>query len=136
MIKTFVERWDKYKSDLEEYFKNTKQTEYSDYIEIVRALFKYVINKGMIRGYKFDIDNITVVDNGGYSGCEIFLIPLNSYCPDAEDYIVTNSYYGSCSGCDTILRISDYEEGLPNDKQVKQYMNLALNILQKCKWLY
>lgn len=31
MIKEFVEKWNKYKNDLEEYFGNTKQEEYSSY---------------------------------------------------------------------------------------------------------
>ena len=43
MIKEFVEKWDKYKKDLEDYFRNTKQGEYDTYEEIVKALFEKVI---------------------------------------------------------------------------------------------
>ena len=45
MIKEFVERWDKYKGDLEKYFRTTRQEEYSTYEDIVIALFEEVINK-------------------------------------------------------------------------------------------
>ena len=27
------------------------------------------------------------------------------------------------------------DDGIPNEKQVKDYMELALHLLQKCKWL-
>ena len=52
---------------------------------------------------------------------------------DGKDYVYTNTYYGSCSGCDTLQAISGYDDGLPNEEQVKDYMQLALNLLQKCK---
>ena len=137
MIKEFVERWNKYKGNLEEYFRNTKQEKYDSYEEIVKLLFKEVINQEEINGYKFDIQNITIVDNGDYQGTQIFIIPLDSYQPDETEYIVTNTYYGSCSGCDTLQAISSYDyEELPNEDQIKDYMQLALNLLQKCKWLY
>lgn len=135
MIKEFVERWDKYKGDLEKYFRNTRQEEYSDYKDIVKALFKEVINKEEIDGYEFDLDKMTIIDDGDYQGTQIFIIPLDTYQPSVEEYVITNTYYGSCSGCDTLLAISCCDDGIPNEKQVKDYMELALHLLQKCKWL-
>jgi hypothetical protein len=63
------------------------------------------------------------------------LIPINTYQPSVEDYVYTNTYYGSCCGCDTLQRISTYDEEEPNEKQIKDYMELALHLLQKCKML-
>lgn len=78
---------------------------------------------------------MTVIDNGDYQGTQIFIIPSNTYQPSVEDYVYTNTYYGSCSGCDTLQAISNYEEGFPDEEQIKDYMELSLHLLQKCKWL-
>lgn len=136
MIKEFVEKWDKYKGNLENYFRNTEQKEYQDYKDIVKALFENVINQGETDYWnKFNIEKMTLIDDGDYQGTQIFIIPLDTYQPNVEDYVVTNTYYGSCSGCDTLQGISYYEQGLPSENQVKAYMKLSLHLLQKCKWL-
>ena len=131
MIKEFIRKWDKHKSDLEEYFKNTNQLEYNNYTSIVKILFEKVID----RNKKFDIDNILVIDDGEYQGTQIFIIHKDTYQPSISDYVYTNTYYGSCSGCDTLQAISGYDEGLPSKEQVKDYMQLALNILQRLKYM-
>ena len=137
MIKEFVERWNKYKGNLEEYFKNTKQEKYETYYDITKLLFEKVINQEKTEYYIFDINNIRTIDDGDYDGTQIFIIPLNAYSPDETQYVVTHTYYGSCSGCDTLQAIQDYSlNKLPNEEQVKDYMQLALHLLQKCKWLY
>ena len=138
MIKEFVEKWDKHKKDLENYFRTTPQIEYQDYIDIVKALFFEVINAGNIHGGNdFDINNIVVIDDGEYQGNQIFILHKNNYQPsvDDNDYVYTNTYYGSCSGCDTLQSISGYTDGLPTEEQVKDYMQLALNLLQKCHYM-
>lgn len=134
MIKEFVEKWNKYKNDLEEFFRNTEQEKYSSYEEIVRILFDKVINKD--EEEPFDTKNICVIDDGSYQGTQIFILHKDIYQPEIEDYVYTNTYYGSCSGCDTLLSISDYDDGLPDEEQIKEYMTLALHLLQKCKYMY
>lgn len=136
MIKEFIERWDKYKGNLENYFRTTKQEEYTSYEKIVELLFEKVINQEETKYHLFSIDNMTIIDDGYYQGTQIFVIPLDTYQPDVTDYVVTNTYYGSCSGCDTLQAISNYDDDLPNEEQIKDYMELALHLLQKCKWLY
>lgn len=137
MIKEFVERWNKYKENLEKYFRNTKQEKYETYYDIIKLLFEKVINQEETNGYKFNLNNITVVDDGDYQGTQLFIIPLNAYQPDETQYIITHNYYGSCSGCDTLQAISKYDyEEFPDEEQIKDYMKLALHLLQKCKWLY
>ena len=133
MIKEFVEKWNKYSNNLEEYFRNTKQEEYSNYEEIVRILFDEVINKG--EEDTFDTKNILVIDDGNYQGTQIFVLHKDTYQPNIEDYVYTNTYYGSCSGCDTLLRISSYDGGMPDENQIKEYMMLALHLLQKCEYM-
>ena len=76
MIKEFVERWNKYKENLEKYFRNTKQEKYETYYDIIKLLFEKVINQEETNGYKFNLNNITVVDDGDYQGTQLFIIPL------------------------------------------------------------
>lgn len=130
MIKEFVEKWDKYKENLENYFRNTRQEEYQDYKDIVKALFENVINKDETDSWnKFNLKEMTLIDDGDYQGTQIFIIPLDVYQPNTSNYVVTNTYYGSCSGCDALMAIQDYEVGLPNEEQIKDYMELALHLL-------
>lgn len=134
MIKEFIEKWDKYKNELEEYFKTNKQLEYSSYELIVKALFDIIINKD--EEDKFNTENIVVIDDGDYQGTQIFMLHKDWYQPSVEDYVYTNTYYGSCSGCDTLLAIQDWDlEELPSEEQIKEYMTLALHLLQKCKYM-
>ena len=48
-----------------------------------------------------------------------------------EDYLITHTYYGSCSGCDTLQGINSYSCELPTEEQVKDYMTLALHLVQR-----
>ena len=136
MIKEFIEKWEKNKKGLEEYFCKNKQGEYYEYEDIVKLLFEKIINiDETIESEKFDIENIHVIDDGDYQGTQIYLIHKNEYQPSIEDYVYTDTYYGSCPGCDTLMEIQGSEEELPNKKQVKAYMTLALHLLQKCKYM-
>ena len=138
MIKEFIERWEKNKGRLEEYFRTTKQEDYDTYVKIVKRLFELVINDSRSDGtvmFNFNIEKMTVIDNGNYAGTEIFILYNDTYEPDISDYVVTHDYYGSCPGCDTLLSISRYDEGIPNNEQVKEYMTVALHLVQKIKWL-
>ena len=78
---------------------------------------------------------MTVIDNGDYQGTQIFLIPLDVYQPDVNQYVFTNTYYGSCSGCDTLQGILYRYYETPDENQIKDLMQLALHLLQKCKML-
>ena len=135
MEKEIIEQWEKNKPKLEEYFKTTKQEEYSTYQSIVEKIFEICITKADSYN-KWNYKNITCVDDGDYQGTQIFLIPKDTYQPSADEYLVTNTYYGSCSGCDTLEAISRYEDGLPSEEQLKDYMTLALHLVQKTKYLY
>lgn len=142
MIKEFVEAWETNKGNLEKYFRNNEQFRYDDYDKILELLIKKVINPYLVEKVEsypmskgLSVKNITKIDDCEYQGTQIYIIPFNTYNPDIEDYIYTHNYYGSCSGCDTLLNISNYDEGLPTDEQVKGYMSIALHLLQKMKFL-
>ena len=140
MEKFIIDRWDKNKKLLEKYFKETPQGNYSSYENIVKAIIDKVINpqedeEETILTKKFS-NNITVIDDGDYQGCQLFIIAQKIYQPSPTDYLITNTYYGSCSGCDTLIGIQNFEEGLPTEEQVSQYMTLSLHLIQKMKFIY
>lgn len=132
MLKQIVTQWDLNKKNLEEYFKKTPQSEYSPYMEILRQIIIHVLNGGD-KSMNINPNEISVIDDGNYQGTQIFLFHVERYQPDVEDYYWTNNYYGSC---DVLLGISDYEGGLPNEEQIKEYMYLSLQLIQKIKKLY
>lgn len=129
MVKEFVESWNKRKVELERYIKETPQEKYSSYEELVKLLVEEIINPDCDDWYKYDSSKIHVIDDGDYQGMKVFLVPTDTYQP--SQYLITSVYYGSCSGCDTLLGISQYEDGLPTDGQVEDYMTLLLHLLQK-----
>jgi hypothetical protein len=134
MISSIIEQWENNKSKLENYFRTTDQYEYCGYKQIVEKLFELCItNADEYCG--FNIERMTVIDDGNYQGTKLFIIPKDTYQPSVDDYITTHTYYGSCSGCDTLQSICGYDYGLPTEEQVKLYMTLALHLVQKLKWL-
>ena len=134
MVKEMISQWEENKHKLEEYFRTTTQDNYSEYKDIVKKIFELCLLKSD-NDYGFNIESMTVTDDGDWQGTQIFIIPKDCYQPEAEDYIVTDTYYGSCSGCDTLQGINYYEDSLPSEEQIKKYMTLALHLVQKLKWL-
>lgn len=135
MITEIIQKWEENKSKLEEYFKTTKQEQYGDYKTIVQKIFELVINTNGDSDDNFAIAKMTVIDDGDWQGTQIFIVPKDTYQPDVDEYLVTDTYYGSCSGCDTLQGIASYEDELPSESQVKEYMTLALHLVQKMHWL-
>ena len=136
MIKEFIGKWDKYKKDLEDYFRHTEQKEYDEYEKIVKILFQKIINRDLeYDSERFDVEDLLKIDDGDWQGTQIFILHKDCYQPEVESYVYTSTYYGSCSGCDTLQAISCYDSGLPDEEQIKDYMTLALHLLQKCHYM-
>lgn len=136
MIKDFNYDWELNKDDLKEYIKHHKLEEYADdYKSLVKTLFKYVINAERTNDYeRYDINDMKVIDDGEYQGTQIFILHKDTYQPTIDDYVYTSNGYGSCSGCDTLLDITNYElDELPDDNQVADLMTLFLHLLQNCE---
>jgi hypothetical protein len=127
MIQEFVDIYQNNKDILRKAFQ-VKHPE--DYAELVKAVVTII--SGFSKDYsKPDPDRITTIDHGGYQGTLLFVIGAEGYQPDRYWYVKVN--YGSCSGCDTLEAIRDYENGPPNEKQIDDYMTLALHIVQGLK---
>ncbi len=131
MIKEFIQQWDERKHLLEEWLKENEPSQYED---IYKKLFELVITKQNGYADDWNWERFRVIDDGHYQGNLIFILCNDSYQPDLRDYIFTEVDYGSCSGCDTFQHIRDLAwEDKNTDDQVKQYMTLALHMVQETK---
>ena len=136
MDKDIIALWEQNKDKVKEYIHTNRQEEYSEYKDLVRLLVGVVINANRDDYSKYDSKNILVINDGDYQGTQLFLIHLDTYQPGASDYLITYIYYGSCSVCDTLQSISNYDYGLPNEEQVNDYMTLCLHLIQNMKYIY
>jgi hypothetical protein len=136
MIPEIVKQWDARKGVLEASLRTSHPDSYE---ELVERLVRDVLNEDPDwpdhRYGALDPSRIHVIDDGDYQGTQIYLIALTCYQPDDDDYIWFSNGYGSCSGCDTLQAISGYSSEPPDAEQVRQYMDLALHMVQRMKWL-
>lgn len=137
MLKYCYHKWDCNKNGLREVIRNDKNINSCDYVYLVKLITRYILNGEFppeISGddQSWDYENITTVDNGEYQGTLLFLIPRTCYQPSEYDYLLTYAGYGSCSGCDSLLSIQEYyryEDDLPSENQVKEYMELCKGLV-------
>ncbi len=143
MLKIMAKKWAKNQKLLKQKFATTKGLNICNYIDIVKMTFDVIYNSNeQDYGSKLDIEQITQIDNGDYQGTLLYLIPFDTYQPSEYEYLMTYVDYGSCSGCDTLMAIQayGYSEEFLNDRQVKEFMQLALHIIQhtirpyNCGW--
>lgn len=132
MIKEFVDKWYLIKSNLAEEIRTTNQSEYDSYEQLLKMTLKH-INTTIGIGYKIDSEDLAVIDFGNYQGTKIIAFHVDTYQPYLSDTYYTSVEYGSCSGCDTLLRISNFTYGLPTEQQVQEYLILCLHMVQRIK---
>lgn len=144
MIQEIIQKWETNKSKLEQKFKTHKAHLGLSYETIVKYIFENVINDSDDDYDNYDVSKMTVIDDGNYQGTQIFIIPKDTYQPSVGDYLLTHTYYGSCSGCDTLEAILsdytwddeiEYDDQIFNEKQVSELMTLSLHLVQKMKVL-
>ena len=129
MLKYCKDKWYENKDKLEEAIRNDEGLNDCNYKRLVEMIVEYILNPSNGDSDEFDKDAITVIDNGDYQGTQLFMIPRNTYQPSAEDYILTYTYYGSCSGCDTLQAIQCWHEGKLDEQQVKDFMTLCKDLV-------
>ncbi len=126
MIKEFVDEFFLKKEYLESIFAERHP---SDYIDIVK-----IVVGGLAKdndNIELDVDRITEIDPGHYQGTLLYVIAETGYQP--RNYWYVKVSYGSCSHCDTLQSIQGYSDEKPNEEQIKDYMTLALHIVQGLK---
>lgn len=126
MIKDIVERFMQAKPKLEKRLKEAHPGTYETLVQMVVE----AINPCRLPELP-DHDRIVEIDHGDYQGTVVFVIGEAGYQPDTYWYV--QIAYGSCSACDTLQGIQGYDDTPPTNEQVRQYMTLALHIVQRMK---
>lgn len=124
MDKKIVEAWDSNKAKVQAVFEAAHPDNYKD---VIRAVVQ-MLHDASDEYEKPDPERIHEIDDGSYQGTLVYVIGATGYQPDEYWYVKVG--YGSCSGCDTLQAICNYEDGKPSDEQVSEYMTLALHIIQ------
>lgn len=124
MLKICKEKWNKNSGLLLDRIRKCSLDDL-DYIDLVKMSVDCILNDCEDSYDEWNIDNITVIDNGDYQGTLLFVIPGRNYQPSECDYLITFAGYGSCSGCDALLSIKCYESEMTEPK--------AKAILALCK---
>ena len=128
MILNYVKQWDERKHLLEQWL---NENEPNSYESIYEMLFNLVVTKPNDDEYsEWDWGRFVKIDDGTFQGNEIYILCSNEYQPSLTDYIFTSVAYGSCSVCDTFQSIEMLED---KEERVKQYMTLALHMIQETK---
>lgn len=126
MDKNFVERFMAGKPKLEAIFSERHPEDYGDLVKQVVSILTDENEYGSI-----DTERIHEIDDGHHQGTLVYVIAEKGCQPN--DYWYVKVGYGSCSGCDTLQGISGYGDEKPTSEQVKDYMTLALHIVQGLK---
>lgn len=130
MLKYCLDKWNRNNKRLEEALKKDKTLNSCDYIYLVKMVVDYILNDESEKSWNsWNSNNISVIDNGDYQGTQLFLIPLKTYQPCEYEYLMTYVGYGSCSGCDTLLSIQDWDDKLPTGQQLTDYMALCKDLV-------
>lgn len=126
MIKEFVERWEKNKPAIKEYFQKQHPEEYKD---IVKLVIENITDNDRYNNTP-DPERIHEINDGDYQGTLLYIIAEKGYQPNK--YYSVYVSYGSCSGCDTLEALRSWNKP-PTDEQIDGYMQLALHIVQGLK---
>jgi hypothetical protein len=128
MILNYVKQWEERKHLLEQWL---NENEPNSYESIYEMLFNLVVTKPNDDEYsEWDWGRFVKIDDGTFQGNEIYILCSNEYQPSLTDYIFTSVAYGSCSVCDTFQSIEMLQD---KAERVKQYMTLALHMVQETK---
>lgn len=125
MIKEFVDKINTEKSKLEDVFKLKHP---SCYKELVTNVITFLSDD---KYDSIDPERVHEIDDGDYQGTLLYVIGAKGYQPSTYWSVAVS--YGSCSGCDTLQAITDFGDDPPDEQQVKDYMTLALHIVQGLK---
>lgn len=129
MLKYCRDKWNENKDKLEEALREANNLNSCDYKDLVALVVEHILNPGECDYDIYDPKNITVIDNGDYQGTQLFMIPMDTYQPSEYEYLLTCVGYGSCSGCDTLQSIQEWDDKKLTDSQIKDFMKLCKDLV-------
>lgn len=125
MIKEFIKRWEEKKESLAAWLRDNHP---EDYEALVIKVVETILSDEASREGSPDPGRVHAINPEDYQGTLVFVIGESGNFP--HEYWYVRVCYGSCSGCDTLEGIKKYGKGKPSEQQVKDYMTLALHIVQ------
>jgi hypothetical protein len=126
VIERFTKIWFANQASVRAKFTTAHPDSYKDVVTAVIQVIKEALQDDWED--KPDPQLIHEIDDGDYQGTLVYVIAAEGYQPSTYWYVKVS--YGSCSGCDTLQGIREYEDDPPTEKQVDAYMTLALHIVQ------
>lgn len=105
----------------------SKHKEELTYASLLNLGFQSIDN----RTYDFPCyKGTTLIDSGEYQGTMVFVTPGGGYQP--YEHYITYVSYGSCSGCDTLQAIIEYQDNNElSDEKLEQLFTLVLHMFQR-----
>lgn len=132
MIKYCYEKWEQNQDELRQAIvNNSQEIKHCEYEFLVRLVVDHILNVGK-DWYTWDSKHISVIDNGDYQGTLIFLIPLDTYQPSCDQYLMTYSWYGSCSGCDSLMNVQmdmSWDDAPLTEQNITDIMSLCKDLV-------
>lgn len=122
----FVEAVRSNKDIVEQHFKDHHPCNYK---EMVKLVVKLVHSRTEYGGP--NPEKIHEIDDGGYHGTLLYVIPEDCYQPD--NYWFVKVGYGSCSGCDALESVREYGDDPPTEEQIKAYYMMCMHIAEGLK---
>jgi hypothetical protein len=120
------ENWKKFEPKI---IQGIKDGLYSDSYEgIVRNLAQLIL------GSNYSEERFLAIDWGEYQGTLIFIFAPDTYQPDEDETYIVSNYYGSCSGCDQLLSITDYHDGpIEDENTINDLLSLVRDIYERIR---
>lgn len=127
MIKEFVDLFNRRRSELERAFRENEPTKYVDVVRETARILNPDPNAYSSRHP--DPSRVIEIDDGCYQGDYLYILPASHgsgkfWCVAVE--------YGSCAACDTLEAAQELDDV---DERIREYMMLALHIVQGLKEL-
>lgn len=129
MLKYCVEKWFENRGKLEQVIRQDENLNKCDYKYLLQLVIENILNFGADDNYQFDETKITMVDDGDYSGTQLFLIPRKTYEPGAGDYLLTYVEYGSCAICDMLEKVQCHLDKEVSDSQLADFMLICKDFI-------
>lgn len=118
MVKEILEEFNEHKNNLKLYFENNSQENYFEWSSFIRKVISISLPTFELVKYK---------ERGSYQGEIEYSILKDNKLYEGE------TYYGSCSICDSLIAIHHYNNEKPTEKQVSAYMLLSLELIENLK---
>lgn len=130
MLKIMKDRWNENSEKLRAALAERTDLNSCNYEDLVKITFETIFNSSA-EGYgnNLNLDKIHTIDDGDYQGTILFVIPFDTYLPGSNEYIMTYIGYGTCSYCDALQSVQEWNDGKISEKQLPGFMAICKDLI-------